>query len=471
LHFDWDARIIDGEPGRLVIYVTPEIGIHLVIRQTNPDNYIRNIRVIMPGFEEVYQEQPFHPTYIEFLRQFSVLRLMDWAEINSSSPRAWSQRITPQHATYGSTDGVALEHIIALANTVGRDAWFTVPHLATDEYVQNMAAMIRDQLDPDLRTYIEYSNEVWNADYSQHAYAVEQGLAQSLAAGDTEAIQQFQFFGAGAEGFTAALRFHAQRSVEIFALFEQVFGSRQRFVRVLGGWAPDGLELARAVAGEIIGWQDAGAQADFYAVAPYFGWHLAQADYADEVEAMSVDEVLDAATVEMRLMIEVGSGLQEYVAAQGLKLITYEAGQGMVDAGATPFNITPTVEKIIAANRDPRMYDIYSEYINGWYEFSGLMTLFNDIQAFRSWGLLERWDQDIATAPKYRAVRDFLLTTPEDPDILYGDGDVDGDVDLADFFLFADAFGGTDPHFDYNADGIIDYFDLFILADFFGQVR
>lgn len=272
LHADWDARIIDGEPGRLVLYVTPEIGIHLVIRQTNPDNYIRNIRVILPGFEDRYLEQPFHSTYVEFLRQFSVLRFMDWAETNAPPPGDWARRITPRHATQGSTDGVALEHIIAMANAVGRDAWFTVPHLATDEYVENMAALIRDQLDPELKAYIEYSNEVFNAVYEQHAYAVEQGLELGLTAGDTEIIRQFQFFGEAAEGFTAALRFSSQRAVEIFAIFEQVFGSRQGLVRVLGGWQPDGLNLAQAVAREILDWQEASKRADVYAVAPYFGW-------------------------------------------------------------------------------------------------------------------------------------------------------------------------------------------------------
>ena len=54
---------------------------------------------------------------------------------------------------------------------------------------------------------------------------------------------------------------------------------------------------------------------------------------------MSVDEVLDAATAEMRTMLEVGAGLQEFVEARGLDLITYEAGQHMVEPGATPFNI------------------------------------------------------------------------------------------------------------------------------------
>ncbi len=63
LHFDWDATVVGRQPGRIELEVRPEMGIHLVLRSTNPANYVRNIRVIMPGFEEVYQTQrPTHHT-------------------------------------------------------------------------------------------------------------------------------------------------------------------------------------------------------------------------------------------------------------------------------------------------------------------------------------------------------------------------------------------------------------------------
>jgi len=47
----------------------------------------------------------------------------------------------------------------------------------------------------------------------------------------------------------------------------------------------------------------------------------------------------------------------------------------------------------------------------------------------------------------------------------------DGQVDFTDFFLFADAFGATDPdpRFDLNRDSAVDFTDFFIFADAFGQ--
>ena len=58
--------------------------------------------------------------------------------------------------------GVSLEYQIALVNTLNVNAWFNIPHLADDDYIQNMALLIRDTLNPSLKAYIEYSNEIWN---------------------------------------------------------------------------------------------------------------------------------------------------------------------------------------------------------------------------------------------------------------------------------------------------------------------
>ena len=52
---------------------------------------------------------------------------------------------------------------------------------------------------------------------------------------------------------------------------------------------------------------------------------------------------------------------------------------------------------------------------------------------------------------------------------LAGDFDDSGGVDFADFFLFADAFGGADPVFDLDDSGMVDFADFFLFADRFGQ--
>lgn len=51
---------------------------------------------------------------------------------------------------------------------------------------------------------------------------------------------------------------------------------------------------------------------------------------------------------------------------------------------------------------------------------------------------------------------------------LAGDFNDDGAVNFSDFFLFADAFGGSDPAYDLTADGAVNFSDFFVFADAFG---
>jgi len=50
-----------------------------------------------------------------------------------------------------------------------------------------------------------------------------------------------------------------------------------------------------------------------------------------------------------------------------------------------------------------------------------------------------------------------------------GDFTDDGAVDFADFFLFADNFGGMEQRYDIVPDGVVDFSDFFLFADSFGK--
>ena len=58
----------------------------------------------------------------------------------------------------------------------------------------------------------------------------------------------------------------------------------------------------------------------------------------------------------------------------------------------------------------------------------------------------------------------FTATAEATPDF-----NGDGLTDFADFFLFAEAFGGSDPRFDLDASGSVDFADFFLFAESFGQ--
>jgi hypothetical protein len=401
-----NAQIVSQEPGRMLVNVTPDnAGIFLRISETNPDNPIRNIRFIMPGFEETYETEPFHPLFLERIAKFDGLRFMDWQATNHSPLVNWSERTTPNSATQASAKGVALEYIIDLANKLKIDPWLTIPAEASDEYVWNFAAMVRDRLDPSLKARIEYSNEIWNNIFTQSSYVAAKGLEQGL----------------DDNGFTAGLYYYSERAVEIFKIFDETFGDSrdERVVRVLSGQA------SNPWTGEqILAWKDAYKYADAYAIAPYFdgfgdadgdGWSdLNDPDMVNQTITLTPDQIIDNMMLEIPTEIKQMFDVNYNIATRqfGLDLLAYEGGPHLTSYQFDWDKQDSMTELFLAANNNPRMRDVYGAYLNQWEQSGG--TLFNqfvDVNASSKWGFwgaLEYQNQDLATAPKYGGLMDFI---------------------------------------------------------------
>ena len=391
------ASVVSQTPGRILLNVVPQAsGIFIRILATNSNNPIRNIRLILPGFENTYQNQPFHPLFLKRLSKFKTIRFMDWMKTNNSKISNWSDRPTLFSATFADK-GVALEYMLKLANTLHANPWFNSPPLATDDYVRQFATMVRDQLHPSLKAHIEYSNEVWNGAFSQTNYAQQQGLALGLAQ----------------DPYTAELRYYSQRAVEIFQIWSQVFGGQDRLVRVLASQA------VNPWAGtQVMTWKSAYKYADAYAIAPYLdGDNLNDPNQVDKILQMTQDQIID------KLLNQISNGMQQYVTNNyeqankyGLKLFAYEGGSGLISS-SMPADKEPQVTALFeAVNRNPRMRNVYVNYLNMWKASGG--TLFNhfvDVGAYSkygSWGALEYQNQDPNTAPKYLGLMDFIAQNP-----------------------------------------------------------
>ena len=65
-------------------------------------------------------------------------------------------------------------------------------------------------------------------------------------------------------------------------------------------------------------------------------------------------------------------------------------------------------------------------------------------------------------------LRTTVLVEASGEPAVTGDFNGDGLVDFADFFMFADAFGGDDPAYDLDGSGLVDFGDFFLFADAFG---
>ena len=389
LEFVHAARVVSREPGQMVIEVdSSKGGFFLQLRETNPANYVRNIRVIMPGFEETYQQNPFHPVFLQRWQGVACLRFMDWMHTNGSKLSHWSDRPTPDDATF-TEQGVALEVMIDLANRLDADPWFCLPHLADDDFVRRFAELVQQRLEPERKVYVEYSNEVWNGQFEQSRWAGQQG--QQLGFAD--------------KPWEAGWRYTAYRSVQIFRIWEQVFGGTGRLVRVLPSQGANPYVSER-----VVEFQDAYRHADALAIAPYISCNVpvqGQGLTTAQVEKWTVDQALDHME-KTALPESIGwiQGQKKVADKYGLKLVAYEGGQHMVGVGGGENN--ETVMKLFhAANRHPRMGEIYRQYYAAWTEAGGdLFCYFSSVGSWSkwgSWGILQFYDDDPLQSPKFLA--------------------------------------------------------------------
>lgn len=395
IKFAHGMSVLDEQPGRIRIDVKPEQNLlSLRIVKTNPQDPVRNIRLILPGFEDTYKKQPFHPDFLGRWEKFKVIRFMDWQRTNGSKQVNFSDRPTPAMQTQGSRTGVALEYMIELANTLKADPWFCMPHLATDDYVHKFAQIVKGHLKPDLKVYVEYSNECWNSIFGQARYCRDKGKELGLSDND----------------YQAQLRFYSKRSVQIFKIWEEVFGGTDRLVRVLAAQSANPWTSE-----QVMDFEDAYKYADVLGIAPYFGYQLGSPKTQNEVAKMSVDEVLDACEGFIKRNNETIARQAQLARQRGLRLIAYEGGQHLVGHGGAENN--KALEELFhAANRHPRMKQLYLEYLSGWKEAGGtMMAIFSSMGRYSkwgSWGLMEYHGQPLAEAPKYQAVIEFLEKNP-----------------------------------------------------------
>lgn len=385
------ARIISQGPGKITFEpVGDNKSVFLQLRETDPEDHVRNIRVYFPGIDP---EQPglFRQQFLERWAGMRVLRFMDWMRTNDSPIKSWSDRAVIQDASWASAKGVPLEIMIELSNVLKIDPWFCVPHQADDDYVRNMARLLKDRVDPSLRIYIEYSNELWNSQFAQARYAQEQGIKLGLAE----------------KSWEAGWFYTARRSVEIFNIFEQEFGGRDRLIRVIAAHSAN-----PHVARQILRFENAYQHADALAIAPYLGMNLRPESSdgrldARTVAAWTVDQVIHH--LNTQVLPDSIRQIREHktIADQfKLALIAYEAGQHLTGIAGAENNDT-LIDLFKKTNQSSQMGDLYTKYLESWQQAGGgVIAMFASTSRWSKWGmwgLLESWQQEIKDIPKAAA--------------------------------------------------------------------
>jgi hypothetical protein len=412
--------------------------VELQVSNINPADPIHDIAVVHQRHIAAYDAgEIFNPDWLARVEGMAVFRFMEWTNTNTTTLSDWTDRPLPEHATY-TPRGVPLEVMIRLANETGTEPWFTLPHLANDAFITQMARLIRDQLDPGLRVWIEFSNETWNWSFPQANHARDQAQARW---GDGNRWQEW----------------NAMRAAQMVQIFNREFaGQEDRLVRVLAtqtGW--HGLEeqlMAPSWQAESPDNPAPPTLFDAYAITGYFsallgndekvattqGWlrdATALAEEEGRAQGLSGAE-LDAFAqtrahdiLRPRMIAELRDGsisgdrrntvayfldtdlpYHRAVADRwGLDLVAYEGGTHLVGVG--PHMQDEALNALfLDVNYSEGMAELYTMLLEGWVRGGGgLFAHFTDIRAPGRWGSFgalrhltdqnPRWDAMVSFDP------------------------------------------------------------------------
>ena len=418
LEYESAATLKSRSPGRDVITFNPvneADAIFLLVAQIDEQNPIRNIKVLLPGgicaddifvrvnsadectdspylsFEQNHERILFNPDFLSYVRNFSSLRFMNWAQVIDSRQVEWSEN-TPltdiTYSSFGTGKGVPIEVMVSLANLTGVDPWFTIPHLATDEHIREYAQYIKSALSPELTPYVEYSNEVWNSIYTQYFHAAAMGLILGLDESE----------------FGANNKYYARRSVEMFEIWEEVYGDTDSFTRVISSQA-----VVQFRSNQILEFEDTYQNVDALAIGPYFQPFSQCAQ--NPLLFNSVDDVFQALNdcrEQWGIWVDEQAALAERF---GIELIAYEGGQHLVSG-----NNLRLEEIYNDANRDPRMAEQFTWHLDRWRAAGGrhfgIFTSPDTYNRFGSFGIKEYITQPRSEAPKYDSLLNWIDANP-----------------------------------------------------------
>ncbi|MEY3051182.1 MAG: hypothetical protein RLY31_967 [Bacteroidota bacterium] len=415
-YFAAGVDVLEEAPGRLVLQATGNDIVYFNLLFSDASNPIRNFRLLRLADEgEDLTSNPFYTGFLAKIAPFDVLRFMDWGATNNHPTISWAERSHPGAFSYASDRGVPYEVMIQLANLTRKDPWICVPHAADSSYVAAMATLFRDQLDPNLTIYLEYSNEVWNWIFEQAHYNTQHAPA-NLNYG----------------------RAMAEKAGAVFRTWHTVFGAgKDRVKRVLG------LQAGFNYLNEQIMAQLPPSAWDFAAPTSYLGLE----------HGSSGNPVLHAGSTPADILqnarnhwIEFQPALrQDYrnIRLFGKSAVNYEGGQHFVgNVFGVPY---PYQQAMWDAQSDPGIHQLYVDMLDSlrWWGsrlFANFSLASHQESVYGSWGVLPDIDVQppyLATAPKYQALLDRLPWT---------DLDFDGVDSLRFACPMATAVGDCDDH-------------------------
>jgi hypothetical protein len=432
-----------------------------------PARTIRNIQVLAPNAapNEPNHGLVHHPVFAERLAPFGVVRYMGPMQANQNSVTTWENRAKVTDERYSRSTGVPVEHMVTLSNQTRSDPWFTMPYQADDNYIRQFAQYVKENLDPSLKVYVEYGNEVWAAGTPAN------DRLRSMVPPDQPSWTWYVQW--------------ANETARTFNIWHEVFeDQKDRVVRVAAAQ-----EVNRWVSPRF--YEALNGNFDAVAIAAYIGggggynssttpediFNVMRQQMADRLdttprtgEPAAVDPNADGYLLgdsQPKGRWAYHKALADYFSnslGREIPLLAYEGGQGLEPghANASWYNA------FLQVQRDPEMRKLYEELLDGWINELGadLFLQYNYTRAIdgqAAYGALEYQTQPITDAPKYQALMHYSAT----PDsAIPGDANLDGMVDIADLGILAANWQqvGIWGTADFNADSVVNIADLGILA-------
>ncbi len=438
-----DTTIISKTPGRLLLEMKQSKGdpnnAHknyegISITQSVRGNHVRNIRIVPLADEHVdLNKDPYLPEFIDFCRPFHALRFMDWMHTNDSLESEWKNRKKTTFYTmvgsggdleklYGKHEGVApskfllsggvaIEICIDLCNRLGVNAWFNVPHQATDDYIEQFARLVKDKLDPRLKVYCEFSNELWNDQFLQSdwlktsKYAVPAHKEGAFGSSIVDKLKHTHPDD------------HAERAGAVFrrcfAIWEKVFSGsdRSRLVRVCA------VQLAWTESSEkTLKYCMENGGVDALAPSGYFGpGKIEYKHWRERGASLTADEVIaDLNTAFERDTAKWTRDTAVLARNYNVSYVTYEGGQHVQPERQEEL---PYMPSLASAQKHAGMYDLYIRNFRLLQEiecklFCAYTSITEQGSRWGSFGHAARYKQPLSETPKLRALLDSNIARP-----------------------------------------------------------
>jgi hypothetical protein len=408
------GTVLSQEDGKIEFSVESGSNLQFWVTETDTfstGDYVRDISIVNQDHLELHSlGAKFNPDWIEIIADSRQIRFMDWMRTNNSNVENFEQ--------YSGAD---LEDMVDLANQIGADPWFTMPHMADEDFVRQFATYVRDHLDPDLQVRVEYSNETWNYAFDQTKWLAEQAKME---------------WGTDGNDHQRTLSYQVKKAVEVALIWEDVFGSEadSRLVNVLG--AQGGTWSAKQLLNAPIWAQndpenyiDPTTVFEEVGITTYFGSSVVsserlRAELLEVIQDPNIDatawlaeqlmdpEYGDSVPAKLESLKEVAALVESY----GLEVVAYEGGQHVHHSfavrGLTDEDVNALADFMIDFVRSPEMAELYQALWDGWSEIANNPFMqFGEVQAYSdkaSFGLYDSLDD---TNPRAELLEELNETT------------------------------------------------------------